>query len=173
MRLHDISILGWIHTLACVIALPAGLFVLAMAKGGARHRRVGLWYVYAMVAANVTALGIYTGVAGIAPGFNRFHWMSVITLAALAVGYAGARRQRAAAWAYLHPAGMIVSYYFLIGGLVNEMFSRIAAFQAFRGAAQGMTQGVVMLLFTVMLIFALVGVRRKRSRTRDSLQAAA
>lgn len=173
MRLFDISILGWIHTLACLVALPTGLAVLAMTKGGARHRRIGLWYFYAMVAANITALGIYTGIAGIEPGFNRFHWMAAMTLASLAIAYVGARRQREALWAYLHPVGMVVSYYFLIGGLVNEVFSRVAPLQPFRGAMQGMAQGVTMLVFTVVLIYFLVAVRRQRARSRAPLRAAA
>ena len=166
MRIFDISILGWIHTLACLAALPTGLAVLAMAKGTLRHRRTGLWYFTAMVAANLTAFGLFAGVPGIEPGFNRFHWMAVATLIALAFAYVGARRQRQALWAYVHPAGMIVSYYFLIGGAINEGFSRIDALQAFRGRELGVTQAVNMLVFTVVLIVALVGVARKRGRSR-------
>lgn len=166
MRIFDISILGWIHALACLIALPTGLMVLAMAKGTSRHRRLGLWYVAAMVAANLTAFGLFAGVPGIEPGFNRFHWMAVATLIALVVAYAGARRQRERMWAYAHPAGMIVSYYFLIGGAINEGFSRIGALQAFRGSQLGMAQAANMLMFTLVLIAALMGVARRRGRAK-------
>jgi uncharacterized membrane protein len=164
MRIFDISILGWIHTVACLIALPTGLAVLAMTKGTSRHRRVGLWYFYAMGAANLTALGLYAPIKGIDPGFNRFHWMAVGTLAALAVAYVGARRQREALWAYLHPTGMIVSYYFLIGGLINEVFSRAGALQSYREPAVGLAQAANMLVFAALLIVALIGVNRRRGR---------
>ncbi|MCV5736747.1 hypothetical protein OFN56_33095, partial [Escherichia coli] len=90
---------------------PTGLVLLAMPKGTPRHKRIGRWYLVSMVIGSVTALGLYAPIQGIAPGFNRFHWMAVITLIALAVAYVGARRQAKALWAYAHPAGMIVSYY--------------------------------------------------------------
>jgi uncharacterized membrane protein len=168
MRIFDISILGWIHTVACLIALPTGLAVLAMTKGTSRHRRVGLWYFYAMGAANLTALGLYAPIEGIDPGFNRFHWMAVGTLAALAVAYVGARRQREALWAYLHPAGMIVSYYFLIGGLINEAFSRAGALQSFRGTeVPGLTQAANMALFLGLIVYFAVKVALRRANVRE------
>lgn len=166
MRIFDISVLGWIHTVACMIALPTGLMVLAMVKGTRSHRRIGLWYFYAMVAANLTAFGLFAPIPGIEPGFNRFHWMAVMTLAALLIAYVGARRQRETLWAYAHPAGMIVSYYFLIGGALNELFNRAAALQAFRGRELGMAQGLNMLVFVVVLIVACVRVSRQRVRLK-------
>lgn len=166
MRVLDISVLGWIHTLACLVALPTGLAVLAMVKGTMRHRRLGTWYVGAMVIANLTAFGLFAPISGVGPGFNRFHVMALITLIALLVAYVGARRQRQALWAYLHPTGMIVSYYFLIGGLINEALSRIEALAPVRGPGQAIAQSVNMLAFTVVLIVALLGVAQRRSRLR-------
>ncbi len=167
MRIFDISVLGWIHALACLVAIPVGFAVLALTKGTARHRRLGFWYFSSMVLANLTAFGLYAPIPGIEPGFNRFHRMAVITLAALLVAYAGARRQREALWAYLHPTGMIVSYYLLIGGAINEAFTRADALQAFHGPALGMTQGVNMLIFVVLLINMLAHVARQRARIRS------
>lgn len=164
MRLADISLLGWIHTLACIIAFPAGLAVLAMMKGTPRHKRIGRWYLVAMVVASLTALGLYAPIQGIEPGFNRFHWIAVATLAALALGYVGARRQRRAVWAYLHPLGMVVSYYMLVGGGINEAFSRIYALQPLAGGrVPGLTQAAAMLLFLVVLgvLLAKVAMRRR------------
>lgn len=167
MRIMDISILGWIHTLTCIIALPAGLAVLAMRKGTPRHRRLGKWYVVAMVIGSVTSLGLYAPIAGIAPGFNRFHWLALATLVALAVAYAGARRQQKALWAYLHPAGMVISYYMLIGALINEAFARADVLQVYAGTrVPGLTQAANMMLFMAVLGYFAVRVAIGRARPR-------
>ncbi|MGE3335793.1 MAG: DUF2306 domain-containing protein [Rhodospirillaceae bacterium] len=167
MRLFDISVLGWIHTLTCVIALPAGLALLAMTKGTARHKRIGRWYLISMVIGSVTALGLYAPINGIAPGFNRFHWMAIATLIALAAAYVGARRQSKALWAYVHPAGMIVSYYMLIGALINETFARADFLQVYQGSpVLGLTQAANMALFFALLIAVMAKVGVKRARLR-------
>ena len=167
MRIMDISILGWIHTLTCIIALPAGLAVLAMRKGTPRHRRLGKWYVVAMVIGSVTSLGLYAPIAGIAPGFNRFHWLALATLVALAVAYVGARRQQKALWAYLHPAGMVISYYMLIGALINEAFARADVLQVYAGTrVPGLTQAANMMLFMAVLGYFAVRVAIGRARPR-------
>lgn len=169
MRIFDISLLGWIHTLACAIALPAGLVTLAMAKGTPRHRRVGRWYLILMVIGSVTAFGLFAPIAGIEPGFNRFHWMAVITLIALAAAYVGARRQAKAPWAYVHPAGMIVSYYMLIGALINEAFARADLLQGFVGGrVLGLVQAANMALFFALLIAVLAKIGVKRARLRPA-----
>lgn len=167
MRIMDISILGWIHTLTCIIALPAGLAVLAMRKGTPRHRRLGKWYVVAMVVGSVTSLGLYAPIAGIAPGFNRFHWLALATLVALAIAYVGARRQQKALWAYLHPAGMVISYYMLIGALINEAFARADVLQVYAGTrVPGLTQAANMMLFMAVLGYFAVRVAIRRARPR-------
>lgn len=167
MRFMDISILGWIHTLTCMIALPAGFAVLAMAKGTARHQRVGRWYLITMLIGTVTAFGLYAPIAGMKTGFNLFHWLAVVTLIALGLAYYGARRQTAALWAYLHPVGMVVSYYMLIGALLNEVFARADALQRFAGGqVLGMVQGTNMMLFAVVLLYFIVKVGMRRSRLR-------
>ena len=167
MRISDISILGWIHTLACVIALPAGLAVLAMAKGTAQHKQVGRWYLVSMVVGCVTAFGLYAPIKGAAPGFNVFHWLSLATLCALAVAYVGARRQALASWAYLHPLGMMVSYYMLIGALINEAFSRADMLQIYAGSrVPGLTQAVNMALFLAVIFYFVVKVALRRARQR-------
>lgn len=167
MRIMDISILGWIHTLACIIALPAGFAVLAMVKGTPRHRRLGKWYLVAMAVGSVTSLGLFAPIPGIEPGFNRFHWMALATLAALFVAYVGARRQHKALWAYLHPAGMVISYYMLIGALINEAFARADVLQVYAGTrAAGLTQAANMMLFMGVLGYFAVRVALRRARSR-------
>lgn len=165
MRIFDISALGWLHTLACIVALPAGLWLLMAAKGTPRHQRIGRWYLISMVIGSVTALGLYAPIAGIEPGFNRFHWMAVMTLIALGFAYIGARRQAKAPWAYVHPAGMLTSYYMLIGALINESFARADVLQAYAGGrVLGLTQAANMALFFALLIVVLTRIALKRAR---------
>jgi hypothetical protein len=115
----------------------------------------------------VTALGLYAPIDGIEPGFNRFHWMAVITLIALAAAYVGARRQAKAPWAYVHPAGMIVSYYMLIGALINESFARVGLLQAFADSRViGLIQAANMALFFAFLIAVITKIGVKRARMR-------
>ena len=80
MRIDDISLLGWLHTLASMVALLAGPAVFAMTKGTRFHRQAGTTYAIAMGIASITALGLFAPITGL-PAFNRFHWMALGTLA--------------------------------------------------------------------------------------------
>ncbi len=177
MRLFDISVLGWIHSAACMVALIAAPFVFALRKGTRRHRTLGYWYVGSMVIANVTALGLFAPIEGL-PAFNMFHWMAIATLLFIGLGVWAARNQRAWLGAYGHPVMMVLSFYMLAGGAVNEAFSRIGALReaAMAGSpwahtiAQtrmlGMAQGSTMLLAFVMMVWLVAGVARTRARRR-------
>lgn len=149
--MENISIIGWIHTIACVFAMLAGAVALFAVKGSVDHKKWGHWYVYTMLATNVSALMIYPN-----GEFNIFHWMAVGTLAALFLGWYAAPRQRSLTWANTHLSCMIWSYYMLYGGLINESFLRIPALREYspffgsEGAIFGMTQMLVMLVFIVL-----------------------
>ncbi|MBX7198295.1 MAG: DUF2306 domain-containing protein [Rhodospirillaceae bacterium] len=177
MRLDDISLLGWLHSAACMVALFAGPLVFALRKGTRFHRRAGYWYVGSMVIANLTALGLFAPIAGL-PAFNMFHWMAIVTLLFVGLGVWAARNQRARVGAYGHPVMMILSFYLLIGGAVNEAFSRIGGLRnaAMAGSpwatniAQtkmlGMAQGAAMMVALAMIVWFVGGVARKRSRLK-------
>ncbi len=177
MRVFDISLIGWVHSLACMIALVAGPMVFALRKGTRLHRQIGYWYVGAMTAANITALGLFAPIAGL-PVFNMFHWMAIATLAFLGLGVWAARNQRTWLGAYGHPVMMVLSFYMLVGGAVNEAFSRIHALNAAALAGSpwahnisqtrlvGMSQGLAMLMALVMIVWVSVNVARKRSRLK-------
>ena len=187
MNMDGVSIIGWFHSLACIVSILVGAFVLAGRKGTPLHRSAGRWYVYAMIAANLASFGVYhfdiarfvpfVGGRGI---FGLFHWESVFTLSALLLGWFAATRQRHAVWAYLHPALMLTTYYMLMGGLVNEVLVRVPAVRAFaqsqapavRNVAQtplaGMVQGSVMLIYVVLLILFMFEVARHRKRARNA-----
>jgi uncharacterized membrane protein len=142
MRVTDISILGWVHSLACVAALVLGAIMIVTAKGTTAHRRNGRLYVVAMVIANLLSLGIYKGdigAHGFAPGnFGFFHWLAVAAFVFVLAGFYAASRQARGVWAYLHPASMVLSYYVLVGGLISEAFARI---DALRGLATTIVNG--------------------------------
>src|SRR3954469_9552690 len=106
MVLTGISLLGWVHSFACLLAIFAGATVLGARKGTRRHRHWGWLYALAMLAQSFLVMGVYR--FDIIPGpyakpgphiFGFFHWGSVLTLAAIAVALFSAPRQRR------HPPG--------------------------------------------------------------------
>lgn len=161
----DMSPLGWLHSLACLIALAAGLFNIVTPKGTRLHRRVGDAFAITLVIVCVSALGIYKQ--------HRFwfpHWDSLATLVILAIGWSSARyKWPRRGWIYLHLAAMLSSYYMLIGGGVNEVFLRIDVLHRMVGGKVlasrlvGITQSLVLLALLVLIsgfvIATLVGRR--------------
>jgi uncharacterized membrane protein len=132
MHISDVSIIGWIHTIGCIAALVFGAINLAAAKGTPRHKLRGTGYAASMVVAMGLSLFIYHFdvpiVRGARPGpgtFGLFHWFTVFALVFTLLGYYAASRQSRGVWAYTHPVAMTLSYYLLIGGLINELFARV------------------------------------------------
>jgi uncharacterized membrane protein len=128
MRL-DLSVLGWIHTIACVVALALGGLNLARRKGTNIHRRVGQWYLWSILIVGVTSLGIYSQ--------NRFffpHWLAVATIALAGLAYLFAHfRWPAKLWLRGHITSTVLTYYLLLGGGVNEAFLRIDGLRQLSG----------------------------------------
>jgi uncharacterized membrane protein len=185
MLIANISLIGWLHTIACLIALPAGAYVLAARKGTSTHRLWGWWYVGAMVALNLSAFFIYrfdiVPGRGVGPGrFGIFHWSAVAALASVVIAvFAAIRQRRNVVWAHVHAQAMLGSYYGLIGGLINEMFARIAPLRALalqltpgagnitRTALVGMVQGGAMLAWFALAALFFLQVA-KMHRRHDS-----
>ncbi len=133
MLLTGISIAGWIHSIACLIALVAGAYVLIARKGTSTHRRWGWWYAGSIILLNLTVMLVFH--FDILPAkpplvgphiFGIFHWMAVATLASVLLAVFAASRQKRLLWAHVHAQAMLFSYYMLVGGLFNEMVVRIA-----------------------------------------------
>jgi uncharacterized membrane protein len=152
MRL-DLSLLGWVHTLACLPALVLGAMNLVMRKGTAVHRRIGQWYLVTILLVSVTSLGIYR--------LNRFffpHWLAIATIvfAVMAYAFAHFRRPRAL-WLRFHIVSTVLTYYLLIGGGVNEVFIRVDVVRRLSGGfgspANLMTHRVVLGLTVIALIW--------------------
>jgi uncharacterized membrane protein len=120
MRL-DLSLLGWLHTVACLVALVLGAVNLAQPKGTKLHRRIGQSYLCVIVFASVTSLGIYRQ--------NRFffpHRLAIATICLAGFAYAFAHfRWPPKLWLRGHISSIVLTYYMLIGGGVNEVFLRI------------------------------------------------
>jgi uncharacterized membrane protein len=184
MELNDISFSGGIHTFMCVMAMLAGTLQMIGRKGTAVHARCGDVYFLSMAVANTTALFIFHGADVIfrskAPpvlggfGFGFFHWVAVVALLLVLLGRLAASRQRLAFFAYAHPICMILSYWLLIGGAINEAFVRVqwvrqAALAISPGAhnAAGyallyIAYGIADSVIVALLIMAITGVRRYR-----------
>lgn len=138
MLLTGISLLGWVHTIACLVAIFAGAYVLCAPKGTRRHRYWGWWYAGSMLVQNISIMAVYR--FDIHPGkspqigphiFGIFHGMALAALAAVVLAIFAASRQKRLLWAHVHVQAMLFSYYLLIGGLINEMFVRITVLRNF------------------------------------------
>lgn len=190
MHVSDIIPAGWVHAIACLVALAAGAWNLALPKGTPTHRAVGRIYVIAMLVLNASAFFIYRfDIANFSPFragphvFGLFHWFAVAALVFIAVGWYAARRQDRAFWAYTHPTMMILSYYDLVGGGINEAFTRIDLLRAiFVESAKsvgphrqppviGTAQALWMAFVVTLLVYFVARVALWRRRGR--LQAAA
>lgn len=132
MQVSDILPIGWVHTIACVIAIATGAWNMAARKGTPGHRTVGTVFMLSMIVLNITVFAIYKfDIESFQPfkggpnTFGIFHWFAVITLVFIAIGWFAATRQNSAFWAYVHPLMMVLSYYMLLGGGINELFLRI------------------------------------------------
>ncbi len=172
MSVAPISLIGWLHTAVCVAAMAAGAVALCTRKGSARHRRCGRWYVGTMIAAQLTALLIYTG-----EGFRIFHWLAVIALLLVALGAIAAPRQARLPWFLAHVSGMVWSYYLLVGGAVNEAFLRlpvlwpVSPFDGGPSHYHASAHMAVLLFFTACWA-AFVGRRLQRRRPAHSRRLA-
>jgi uncharacterized membrane protein len=149
----DLSLLGWAHTLACLVALVLGTTNLVKRKGTRLHRRIGQWYLGTILLVCVSSLGIYR--------LHRFffpHWLAIATiiLAALAYGFAHFQMPRRF-WLRGHIISTVLTFYMLIGGGVNEIFLRVTVLRRLAGGFPspviGLTQDVLMALTLLVLIW--------------------
>ena len=152
----NFATLGWVHSIACLVAMAAFVPAMLARKGSRRHRTSGKIYALAYVALSLTSLGIYSQ--------QRFwfpHWLALAGLVVLAAGYL-AVRVKPKGWRYVHLIAMLLSAYNLFGGAVNEFFLRVAPLRAIAGPSilaspvVGMTHGIVMLAFVLLIVFYLL-----------------
>jgi uncharacterized membrane protein len=149
----DLLPLGWVHFLASLVALGFGALILVRPKGTAVHRRRGRIYAVMIVTTSITALGIYRR-----GDFFFAHWFGVAALIVIAIGVTAAHFKRPrTGWVHLHLTCMLVSYYILIGGGVNEVFLRITVLRRLApdiaAPAVGWTHAAVMLFFMALIAY--------------------
>lgn len=186
MDMQGVSLVGWLHSLACTIAILTGAWNILGPKGTTTHRLVGRTYFYTMLFATLSTFAIYHfDIAHFVPftagpgTFGLFHWEAVFTLFFLLLGVYAAPRQRRAAWAYAHPLSMLTTYYMLMGGLVNELFVRVTFLRTFAASFSqsglagspvvGAVQSIVMLIYFGALIYFGVQVALYRRRATHAI----
>lgn len=146
------SLVGWFHTAACVAALILGGALIVARKGTPRHRRWGDAYVAAIVFASLSSLTIYSRHT-----FTFAHGFAIMALVTSLGGFAlGRWHGKGGLWTYGHLTLMLLSYYVLIGGGVNEVFLRVAALKPFITPAftpvVGLTHLAVMVTFLALIV---------------------
>jgi uncharacterized membrane protein len=161
MRL-DLSVLGWLHTVACFVALTLGATNILQRKGTLLHRRVGRWYVWALVFLSISSLGIYRS--------HRFffpHYLAIATIILATCAYAFAHYRRPKRfWLKGHIISTVLTYYLLIGGGVNEVYLRVNLLRRMSGGFPsrmiGVTHFAVMVLTALVLLWFLIRYRGRR-----------
>jgi uncharacterized membrane protein len=160
----DLYPVGWIHTIASLIALVAGAVVLVRPKGTPVHRLRGRIYALALVATCLTSFAIYRR------GMFWFpHWFGVASLIVVSAGVALAHFKRPRGWMHLHLTCMVASYYMLIGGGVNEVFLRVHALRqivpdVLNSPIVGTTHFAVMVFFVILIAYFNAALLLRRPR---------
>ncbi len=151
----SMSVLGWFHTAACVVAIASMVWVIFTPKGTRLHRKVGQAFTLSILFAAVTSLGIYSHHV-----WTFAHGFAVVAIVSAGGGWLVARFKRPRrGWRYLHLTLMLIAAYDLIGGGVNEVYLRVKPLRHFwRDNFQviGMTHGAVMLTFLLLIVVFLI-----------------
>lgn len=143
------STLGAAHLAAAIAALAFGFLVLVELKGTNAHRMIGTAYVIAMVATNITALGVYR----LTGHFGPFHLLALISLAILARGIVAVLRRRPG-WLRRHYYSMAWSYIGLLAAASAEVVARAPLGLARNG--NGTTVGLVCTAVFIVIGFILL-----------------
>ncbi len=187
MDMQGVSLIGWLHAMTCTIALISGGWNIVSEKGTGPHKLRGHVYAWSMIAANALAFFIYRFDLDVThhfrPGanvFGFFHWLAVAALFFTLAGYYASFRQQRGFWAYTHPAAMILSYYVLAGGLINELFARVLILRPFAvtvvnghrqfGApAIAISQNLCLAAALILIVWFIVRVARYRRKARETV----
>jgi uncharacterized membrane protein len=152
--------LGAAHFTAAIAALALGSVLLLERKGTNGHRIMGAAFVAAMVATNVSALGLYR----LTGQFGPFHVLALVSLAILARGIVAVLRRRPG-WLTTHYYSMAWSYIGLLAAASAEVVAR-APLGLIQNARDGLTIGLV--CATVFVVIGFIAVPRLESRALRS-----
>ncbi|MDG1777925.1 MAG: DUF2306 domain-containing protein [Flavobacteriaceae bacterium] len=147
------EVISWTHTITATLSLIFGSIVLFGIKGNAKHKKMGLWYFYAMLINNLTALAIVNA-------FGKWFFPHYLAIACLIVIIPGivAIRQKHKHWLKVHIISMVISYYLLVGGAINEAFLHIPKLRPYiinNEPILGITHMIAQLIFIGVLIYFL------------------
>ncbi|HEY8574382.1 hypothetical protein [Phenylobacterium sp.] len=163
---------GTLHTLACLVALPTGAWLMVARKGTARHRFWGDVFTGAMLVGGALSLTIYSQ-----GHLHRPHYLAMTSMVLSAAGFALARwKTPPGAWRYLHIVCMVGAYYVLVGGLLQEMLLRVGALRRLVAAQPALAPqahgGLMMGFLGLILIYlAATGVGQARIALRARRRA--
>lgn len=152
------GLISWTHTIAASLSLIFGTIVLFGVKGTTKHQKLGLWYFYAMLINNLTALVIINA-------FEKWffpHYLAIACLVVIVPGIVAIRRKHKH-WLKVHIISMVISYYLLIGGAINEAFLHIPKLRPYiinNEPIVGITHMIAQLIFIGVLIYFLRKYRR-------------
>ena len=144
--------LGSAHFAAALAALLFGLLVLVDHKGTPAHRTIGAAYVAAMIATNLTALGVYR----LTGAFGPFHALALLSLATVGCGVAAVLLRRRG-WLATHYYCMAWSYVGLLAAAAAEFVTRAPPLAGLvRDGRTGMLVGLACVAIFLGLGFVVV-----------------
>ncbi|OUJ71750.1 DUF2306 domain-containing protein [Hymenobacter crusticola] len=163
---------GLLHLIAATASLLLGTIVLALSKGGKRHKRLGYSYVGSMAVMLATSFTIYRQFHG----FGIFHVAALLSSVTLSAGMVPMLRKKPVhSWRQWHYSFMYLSVLELYVALVAEVLVRRPGMSFWEVASLSST--------TVMLPGALLFTRfrkrwqapspRARLATKSAINAAA
>lgn len=159
MSIFDPTTVVGLHSLVSVLALLAGIVVVAGllgGRGGPGWRRL-----FVVGAVATSASGFVLPAAMILPS----HVVAVVALLVLAaVIVAGSVFQRAGAWRRVHAVGLVASLYFLVFVAIAQAFGKVPALAALAPTQSEPPFAIVQL--AVLALFVWLGWTAARSAPR-------
>ncbi len=112
---------GLVHTIASILALLFGTWVLLTKKGDDRHKKLGYIYTISMVVLLITSFFMYN----LFGGFGIFHIFALISSATLFAGMVPIITRKPKSYISLHYNFMYWSVIGLYGAFLAEILTRI------------------------------------------------
>mgnify|MGYP007030113952 CR=1 FL=1 len=158
--------LSWTHTISASLSLAFGIIILLGVKGNFQHKRIGIWYFYAMLVNNTTALFILNA-------FGKWFFPHYLAIACLIVIIPGiiSIKLKHKYWLKVHIVCMILSFYLLVGGAINETFLHVPSLRPYminNTIVVGITHMFAQLFFIGVLVYYLWKYRSIKSLRTDS-----
>ncbi len=156
------EIISWVHIISATLSLVFGAVVLLGAKGSPRHRKLGVYYFYVMLINNITALAIVNA-------FGKWffpHWLAIACLVTIIPGIIAVKRKWTKYWLKIHISCLVISYYLLIGGAINEFFLHIKSLRPLLingSPVVAVTHAVAQLICIGLLMYYLRKYTRKKT----------